>query len=67
VKRLTAAQEQYLLRFHFGERGGSPVVARALFALGMLGADPRGNAVLTDKGKAYLDLQHVKITKPLVS
>lgn len=58
---LTAAQERYLLRWHLGQGGGSPKVAHALFAAGMLGATDRGNVVITATGRAYLDAYHLEI------
>ena len=60
-KRISTPQEQYLLRVHFGIGGGSPATARALFRLGMLGADARGNVVITPEGRAYLDKWHAQI------
>jgi hypothetical protein len=55
MKRLTTAQETYLLRMHLGDRGGNPATARALFRAGMLGADAAGNVVVTPAGRKYLD------------
>lgn len=57
-RRISPAQERYLLRRHFGELGGPPATCRALFALGMLGADARGNVIITPAGREYLDAWH---------